>query len=57
MSKTIYYDKYRKFAKNIANNNFYILSGRYKFLTVIINIFIRISQKNYQLINQMKFLI
>ena len=33
MSKNIFYDKYRKFAKNIKNNNFYILSGRYKFLT------------------------
>lgn len=33
MSKNIFYDRYRKFAKNIKNNNFYILSGRYKFLT------------------------
>lgn len=33
MSKNIFYDRYRKFAKNIKNNNLYILSGRYKFLT------------------------
>ena len=31
--KKYFYDRYRKFAKNIKNNNFYILSGRYKFLT------------------------
>ncbi len=32
MGKTIYYDKYRKFAKQITKSNLNLLSGRYKFV-------------------------
>ena len=33
MGKNIFYNKYSKLAKHITNNNLYVLSGRYKFLT------------------------
>jgi cyclopropane fatty-acyl-phospholipid synthase-like methyltransferase len=32
MGKNIYYDKYRKFAKQITKSNLNLLSGRYKFV-------------------------